>query len=230
MIELRHVWVERQGRQILSDVTFDVNRGEFVYLLGPDGAGKSTILSLILFEQRPTRGRVFVGDCDSATIGARRIPFLRRRVGMVLQNHKLLRDRTVFQNVAISLEVTGLRSSVVKKRTLALLSDVDLIHKRRAYPDALSGGEQQRVAIARALVNEPVVVLADEPTAHQDPEGTEQVMKILADANGSGTAVLMATHDVDLVNRSPRRTLYLREGRLQSPGEVVRSESISEST
>ncbi len=216
MIELQHVRVERQGRPILVDVEFEVDRGEFVYLVGPTGAGKSTVLRLILFEERPTRGAVFVGDYDSETIQETDIPHLRRRVGVVLQDFKLLRDRTVFENVAFALEVTGARRSVVKRRTLSLLSAVDLIHKREAYPDSLSGGEQQRVAIARALVNDPMVLLADEPTANLDPETTDQVMQIFAEANARGTSVVMATHDVSLVSQYRRRMLSLVEGRLQN--------------
>ena len=143
MIELRHVWVERGGRSILADVDFMVDRGEFVYLRGPTGAGKSTVLRLMLFEERPTRGGVFVGDFDSNTTQEQDLPFLRRRVGAVFQDSKLLPDRTVYENVAFALEVTGARRSAVKRRTLALLSTVDLVHKRGEYPDALSGGEQQ---------------------------------------------------------------------------------------
>lgn len=214
MIELRHVWVERQGRPILRDVDFSIDRGEFGYLLGPTGAGKSTVLQLILFEERPTRGAVFVGSYDSETIQERDLPFLRRQVGMVFQNFRLLRDRTVYENVAFALEVTGARRSVVKQRTLSLLADVELLHKRAAYPDMLSGGEQQRVAIARALANEPFVLLADEPTANLDLDTTELVMQILAGANARGTAVIMATHDEDLAVRHRRRTLRLVEGRL----------------
>ena len=218
MIELRHVWVERQGRPILADVDFEVERGEYVYLLGPTGGGKSTVIRLLLFEERPTQGVVFLGDYDSESIQERDIPFLRRRVGAVLQDYRLLRDRTVLENVAFALEVTGARRSAVKHRSLSLLTTVDLIHKRGAYPDALSSGEQQRVAIARALAHDPFVLLADEPTANLDPETTTEVMAILADVNARGTAVIMATHDEALVRRHPRRTLPIVGGRLQPPG------------
>ena len=215
MIELRHVWVEREGRPILADVDLVVERGEFVYLLGPTGAGKSTVLRLMLFEERPSRGVVFVGDCDSETIQENDLPYLRRRVGVVFQDFKLLRNRTVFENVAFALEVIGTRRSVVKRRTLALLSMVDLVHKRGEYPSALSGGEQQRVVIARALLNDPFVLLADEPTGNLDPETTDLVMGIFSQVNARGTAVVMATHDEGLVERYRRRTLSLVEGRLR---------------
>ena len=217
MIELQHVWVERQGRTILEDVDFEVARGAFVYLVGPTGSGKSTILRLLIFEEQPTRGVVFVGEYDSASLTESAIPYLRRRVGMVFQDFKLLRDRTVLENVALAMEVTGTHRQVVKRRTLSLLAEVDLIHKRGAYPSALSGGERQRVAIARALANEPFVLLADEPTANLDPEAADCVMGMLADVNARGTAVIMATHDTALVARHPRRVLRLMDGRLVTP-------------
>ncbi len=216
MIELRHVWVERGGRPVLMDMDFEVGRGEFVYLLGPTGAGKTTILRLMMFEARPSRGVVFVGDYDSESIQERDVPFLRRRVGVVFQDFKLLRDRTVFENVAFALEVTGARRSVVKRRTLALLSTVNLVHKRGEYPDTLSAGEQQRVVIARALLNDPFVLLADEPTANLDPETTDLTMEIFAEVNAQGTAVVMATHDVALVERYRHRVLSLVGGRLKA--------------
>ncbi|HCK10482.1 MAG: ATP-binding cassette domain-containing protein [Planctomycetes bacterium] len=214
MIEFQHVWFEREGRTILADLDFEVARGEFVYVLGQTGSGKSTLLRLLLFDPRPTQGVVFVGEYDSAMIQDRQIPYLRRRIGFVFQDFKLLRDRTVFENVAFALSVTGTKGSEVKNRTLKLLSRVDLMHKRDEKPTSLSGGEQQRVAIARALINEPYVLLADEPTANLDLESTERVMEILNDVNAKGTSILMATHDIGLVERHPLRTLTLDHGAL----------------
>ena len=214
MIEFQHVWFEREGRTILADLDFEVARGEFVYVLGQTGSGKSTLLRLLLFDPRPTQGVVFVGEYDSAMIQDRQIPHLRRRIGFVFQDFKLLRDRTVFENVAFALSVTGTKGSEVKNRTLKLLSRVDLMHKRDEKPTSLSGGEQQRVAIARALINEPYVLLADEPTANLDLESTERVMEILNDVNAKGTSILMATHDIGLVERHPLRTLTLDHGAL----------------
>ena len=214
MIEFQHVWFEREGRTILADLDFEVARGEFVYVLGQTGSGKSTLLRLLLFDPRPTQGVVFVGEYDSAMIQDRQIPYLRRRIGFVFQDFKLLRDRTVFENVAFALSVTGTKGSEVKNRTLKLLSRVDLMHKRDEKPTSLSGGEQQRVAIARALINEPYVLLADEPTANLDLESTERVMEILNDVNAKGTSILMATHDIGLVERHPLRTLTLDHGTL----------------
>jgi cell division transport system ATP-binding protein len=214
LIEFQHVWFEREGRTILADLDFEVARGEFVYVLGQTGSGKSTLLRLLLFDPRPTQGVVFVGEYDSAMIQDRQIPYLRRRIGFVFQDFKLLRDRTVFENVAFALSVTGTKGSEVKNRTLKLLSRVDLMHKRDEKPTSLSGGEQQRVAIARALINEPYVLLADEPTANLDLESTERVMEILNDVNAKGTSILMATHDIGLVERHPLRTLTLDHGAL----------------
>ena len=214
MVELRHVRVQQQGRTILLDVNFEVARGEFVYLLGPMGAGKSTLLKLILFEERPDEGAVFVGDYDSGSIREKDIPFLRRRVGVLFQDFRLLADRTVFENVAFALEVTGVPRKKLKRRTLTLLSAMDLVHKRDAYPVNLSGGEQQCVALARALANDPFVLLVDEPTANLDRDTTDLVMKTLGDANARGTAILMATHDVSLVERFRRRTLEIDGGRV----------------
>ena len=216
MIELQHVWFERQGRTILQDVGFEVDKGEFVYLGGPTGAGKTTLLRLILFEDRPTRGVVFVGDYDSESIRESDLPYFRRRVAMVFQELRLLRERSVYENVALAAEVTGAGRTEVKQRTLAQLSEVSLLHKRSEFPDSLSAGERQRVAIARALVNDPHVLLADESSANLDPEATEQMMDLFAGVNARGTAVVMATHDVELIRNHPRRTLTFSAGRVES--------------
>jgi len=218
VIELQQVHVERQGRPILSGVDFVIDRGEFVYLVGATGSGKSTILRLIIFEEQPTSGVVFVGEFDSQTVRESDIPHLRRRVGVVFQDFRLLGDRTVYENVALALEVTGTHRSSVKRKTLSTLSAVDLLHRRDVHPDVLSGGERQRVAIARALVNDPFVLLADEPTANLDPEATDQVMSIFADVNARGTAVVMATHDPAVVARQARRTLRLSQGTVHDGG------------
>ena len=219
MIAFRDVGVDQQGRRILADVNFELERGDFAFLLGPTGSGKSTVLQLILFERRPTKGVVLVGEFDSETIRDRDIPALRRSVSMVFQNHRLLQDRTVYENVAFAMEVTGTPRSVVKRRTLALLADVELMHKRSVRPGALSSGEQQQLAIARALANEPFVLLADEPTANLDPETTDLVMKILAGVQARGTAVLVATHNEALVSRQRRRVLLLEDGRIVHAGK-----------
>ena len=226
MIALRQVRVEQRGRSILTDVDFEIERGEFAFLLGPTGAGKSTVLQLVLFERRPTSGVVRVGDFNSETIRDREIPAVRRSISMVFQHHRLLQDRTVYENVAFAMEVTGTPRAVVRRRTHALLADVELNHKRSVRPGALSGGEQQQLAIARALANEPFVLLADEPAANLDPETTDLVMRILAGAQARGTTVLVATHNESLVSRQRRRVLLLEDGRISAggwPGGQTRS-------
>ena len=214
MIELRHVFLNRDGRDVLRDVDVLFDRGEFVLLLGPTGAGKSSILELIYFEQRPTRGAVFVGEYDSETIRERDIPYLRRRVGVIFQNCRLLPNRTVYENVAFAAQVTGSSRSEVKRRTMFALAAVDLTHRRGERPESLSGGELQRAAIARALVNDPQIILADEPTANLDPESSRQVYQILSEANVRGTSVIMATHDESYPIDSRHRVLRVEGGRL----------------
>lgn len=215
MIEFQQVKVERQGWPILVNLEFEVNRGEFVYLVGPTGSGKSTIIRLLLFQERPTRGVVFVGEYDSETIKESDIPYLRRRVGVVFQDVRLLRDRTVFDNVAIVMRVTGAKRSEIKNKTISLLSSVGLVHKRSLYPDSLSLGEKQLVSIARAMVNDPIVLLADEPTSNMDLETTDQMMEIFSKANARGTSVVLATHDISLVEKYRHRKLFLIDGRIQ---------------
>lgn len=214
MIEFQHVWVERDGRALLEDIDFEVDRGEFVYVLGSTGSGKTTLLRLLMLEERPTRGVVFVGQYDSSSVLDRDIPQVRRRVGMVFQDFRLLRDRSVFENVAFALEVTGFPRKEVKQRTLSLLANVDLLHLRAVLPSSLSGGEQQRVAIARAMINEPFILVADEPTANLDRESADQVLSLFNEMNVRGTAVLMATHDLSILERHPRRAIRLEGGRL----------------
>src|SRR6266480_7775306 len=198
----------------LSNVSFRVAKGEFVFLTGASGAGKSTILKLIYMEERPTNGEVRVGGMSSVTIRGRDVPKLRRRLGIVFQDFRLLEDRTAEENVAFALEVTGARRASIPARVMRVLTQVGLAAKAQAYPRELSGGEQQRVAIARALVNEPSVLLADEPTGNLDERATRGVFQLLRDINASGTAVVMATHDLDLVRQAPYRVIELQEGAL----------------
>ena len=198
----------------LQDVTFQVNKGEFVFITGPSGAGKSTILKLCFFEERPTQGEVKVYGTSSAIHKAGDVPKLRRRLGIVFQDFRLLEDRNVESNVAFALEVTGTPSSQVPGRVARLLAQVGLAAKATALPRELSGGEQQRVAIARALANDPVVLIADEPTGNLDERATRGIFQLFRDINASGTAVLMATHDLDLVRRSECRTIEVNRGQI----------------
>jgi cell division transport system ATP-binding protein len=183
----------------LKNVSFHVRKGEFAFLTGHSGAGKSTALKLTYLSERPDQGEVRVSGFSTSRVTGREVPLLRRRLGIVFQDFRLLDDRTAEENVAFALEVTGTRRSVIGPKVTRVLTQVGLAGKAGQYPKELSGGEQQRVAIARALVNDPLVLLADEPTGNLDERATRGVFQLLRDINASGTAVLMATHDLDLV-------------------------------
>ncbi|HXS25461.1 MAG TPA: cell division ATP-binding protein FtsE [Gemmatimonadales bacterium] len=200
------------GALALKDVTFHVSKGEFVFLTGHSGAGKSTIMKLLFAEQRPSQGDVRVSGFAVSSIGKGEIPRLRRRLGVIFQDFRLLEDRTASENVAFALEVTGARRDTIPARVMRVLTQVGLAAKGRAYPRELSGGEQQRVAIARALVNDPAILLADEPTGNLDERATRGVFQLLREINAGGTVVVMATHDLDLVRQAPYRTIELRDG------------------
>ena len=213
MIRFTHVFKEfpRVGLA-LKDVSFHVAKGEFVFLTGPSGAGKSTVLKLMFLEERPTRGEVKVSGVSSITIRGRDVPRLRRKMGVVFQDFRLLEDRTVEANVAFALEVTGTSASAVGPRVSRLLGQVGLASKATSLPRELSGGEQQRVAIARALANDPVLLIADEPTGNLDDRATRGIFQLLRDINASGTAVIMATHDLELIRRAECRTIEMNHG------------------
>ena len=200
------------GALALRDVSFRIGRGEFVFLTGHSGAGKSTIMKLLFAEQRPTSGEVRVSGYDVSELRADEVPKLRRRLGIVFQDFRLLDDRTAAENIAFALEVTGARLDTITARVMRVLAQVGLSAKSRAYPKELSGGEQQRVAIARALVNEPAILVADEPTGNLDERATRGVFQLLRDINAGGTVVVMATHDLDLVRQANYRTIELRDG------------------
>ncbi|RMH79263.1 MAG: cell division ATP-binding protein FtsE [Calditrichaeota bacterium] len=214
MIEMFNVSVIMGNRPILENVSLKIHKGEFAYVIGPSGAGKTTLLRLIYMDVFPSRGNVIVDRYSSANIRRHQIPHLRRKVGVIFQDFKLLPDRNVFDNVAFALQVIGTPRREIKPRVLAVLSRVGLHHKRYHMPENLSGGEQQRVAIARALVNEPFILLADEPTGNLDPTVAEGILELLESINRSGTAVLMATHNYNLIRRFPHRTLMLEEGKI----------------
>jgi len=198
----------------LQDVSFQVHKGEFVFITGPSGAGKSTILKLCFFEELPTQGEVKIGGISSATYRAADVPALRRRLGVIFQDFRLLEDRNVEANVAFALEVTGTPRGQIATRVSRLLGQVGLAAKATALPRELSGGEQQRVAIARALANDPVALVADEPTGNLDERATRGIYQLFRDINAGGTAVLMATHDLDLVRHSGCRTIEVNRGQL----------------
>ncbi|HAV23205.1 MAG: cell division ATP-binding protein FtsE [Ignavibacteria bacterium GWA2_55_11] len=214
MIEMHDVTVSFDGQPVLDGVSFTMKRGEFVYLVGQTGAGKSSLMRLLYFDLSPSSGRVRVAGYNSEQIAQREIPYLRRRIGIVFQDFKLLEDRSVYDNVSFALHVTNARTSDIKKRVLHVLADVGLSHKRNQMPHELSGGEQQRVVIARALINEPAILIADEPTGNLDPASSAEIMELITKINMRGTAILMATHNYELVKRYPARVVQLKEGRL----------------
>jgi len=215
MIHLEGVSVTYDnGTRGLDGVTTHIAKGEFVYLVGPTGEGKSTFMKVIYREVLPTRGRVIVSGTDVLRLPRSRLPHLRRNVGVVFQDFRLLSDKTAFENVAYAVEVIGVNRRELRRRVTDLLAQVGLEHKGDAYPSQLSGGEQQRVSIARALINRPRIFLADEPTGNLDPETSWEIVRLLNDINLQGATVVVATHDRDIVNRSRRRVVSLAAGRI----------------
>jgi cell division transport system ATP-binding protein len=198
----------------LQDVTFQIEKGEFVFLTGPSGAGKSTLLKIILRQIMPTEGQVVVNGRNLASMKRAQIPFFRREIGMVFQDFKLIERMTVFENLSFILTVLNIPPKEHKKKAYQALRMVNLHHKLSAYPPQLSGGEQQRVAIARALINDPLVIVADEPTGNLDPDLSTEIVQIFAEANLRGSTVLIATHDRDLIRSSGRRSISLEHGRM----------------
>jgi len=218
-----------RGGMAVKDLSFRIAKGEFAFLTGHSGAGKSTILKLISADLRPTHGELRVSGFSIADLTAREVPKLRRRLGIVFQDFRLLQDRTAEENVAFALEVTGARPDTIPTRVHRVLTQVGLASRARAYPTELSGGEQQRVGIARALVNDPPILLADEPTGNLDERSSRGVFQLLRDINTGGTCVVMATHELALVRQTQYRVLELREGGVvfDSAEERIASEGIS---
>ncbi|MBN1560069.1 ATP-binding cassette domain-containing protein [candidate division KSB1 bacterium] len=214
MLELHNVKVSYPTGDGIQQITFKVNPGEVVFLVGPSGAGKSTVLKSIFLEERPSEGHIIVGEYNSLFVSKQDIPYLRRKLGIVFQDFKLLNDRDVFRNISFVLEVVGVRGKVIKRKVLRALADVGLSHKSRKYPEELSGGEQQRVAIARAIVNEPYILLADEPTGNLDPDTAAEIMNVLMRINMRGTSILMATHNFALAKSYDGRIIRIENGQL----------------
>jgi cell division transport system ATP-binding protein len=215
VIELHNVTIGFNGSTVLQDVNFSLDVGEFCYVIGKTGAGKSSFLKLLYRDLLPDNGMVQVADFNVSTLPDKKVPLLRRRLGIVFQDFQLLPDRDVYENVAFALRVTGQKKSYIKKRVLEVLGLVGLSHKRKAMPNDLSGGEQQRVVIARALANEPRILLADEPTGNLDPDVSAEIMELLKTINNRGMSVLMVTHDYDVVRRFPFRTVQIKDGKLE---------------
>ncbi|MEK7381324.1 MAG: cell division ATP-binding protein FtsE [Gemmatimonadota bacterium] len=215
MIRFTHVTkVYPNGSTALKDVSFQIAKSEFLFLTGHSGAGKSTILSLISAHERPSEGDVRIAGIHLSQMRPRDVPRLRRRLGIVFQDFRLLAHRTAAENVAFALEVTGARAEVIPGKVMRVLTQVGLASKAGAYPKEMSGGEQQRVAIARALVNDPPILLADEPTGNLDERAARTVFQLLQDINAGGTSVIMATHYLELVRQTSYRQLELKAGEL----------------
>ncbi|OGY21713.1 MAG: cell division ATP-binding protein FtsE [Candidatus Woykebacteria bacterium GWB1_45_5] len=214
MIAFHDVSKQYDSLVALADVSFEVADAEFVFLVGPTGAGKSTILKLVIREELPSSGKVFVDSLEVSSLPSSRIPHLRRQVGTIFQDFKLLPQRTVAENVAFPLEILGLPDREIDKTTKEILELVNLEHKANHFPSQLSGGESQRTAIARAMVMRPEIILADEPTGNLDARSAWEVMQLLGRLNNLGTTVIMATHNIDITSSLPHRKLELQKGRV----------------
>lgn len=215
MIEMQNVWkTYKDGTHALQGITVKIDKSEFVYVVGPSGAGKSTFIKLMYREERPSKGDIFVNGINLERIKQRKIPYIRRQIGVIFQDYRLLPRMTAFENVAFAMEVIETPPKVIKKRVQEVLTMVGLKDKGGSYPAQLSGGEQQRVALARALVNSPSVFIADEPTGNLDPDTSWEIMKLFDQINMRGTTVVMATHNKDIVNTMKKRVIAIESGRI----------------
>lgn len=219
MIDFSNVTKYYDEDLVLQNVTFTVDRGEVAYITGPSGAGKSTLLKLIYCAERPDKGRILVADWDVSKLKQKTIPFMRRNIGIVFQDFRLLMNKTVFDNIALALRVHYKSPQSIKDDVTAVLKDVKLSHKANTYPAHLSGGEQQRVVIARAMVSRPKVLLADEPTGNLDADTSETIVGLFREINARGTTVLIATHNHDLFHGTGRRVFYLKDHTIEK--EVI---------
>lgn len=215
MLKFDHVWMRYPGgTDVLRNISFHLDRGEIAFLTGHSGAGKSSLLRLIAVMEQCSRGHIYLDGQDLTLAKERHIPYLRRKVGFIFQDYKLLKDRTVFDNVALPLIIAGFGHAEVARRVRAALDKVGLLGKERCYPIALSGGEQQRVGIARAVVNKPPLIIADEPTGNLDPELSQEIMHLFEKFQQVGVAVLIASHDISLISQMNHRVLKLDHGQL----------------
>ena len=209
----------KTGVTAIYDFDLKVKKGDFVFVIGQSGSGKSTLIKLLYREEKPTNGSINIGGIEVAKLRNRKVYKLRRKIGIVFQDYKLLPRLTVYENVAFALEILGLPNEEIRKKTLKALEQVGLKNKSKNYPNELSGGEQQRVAIARAIVNEPKLLLCDEPTGNLDPETSWEIMQVLDEINKLGTTIIMATHDKEMVNRMKKRVIVIEAGRLKEDYE-----------
>ncbi|MBZ4672066.1 cell division ATP-binding protein FtsE [Deferribacterales bacterium Es71-Z0220] len=221
MIKFFNVSVAFFGeKKALDNISLKIDKGEFVYITGASGAGKSTLLKLIYADLFPTRGVVLISNKDITNITERSIPYLRRNIGVIFQDFKLLENKTVFENIFMTLEIFYMDSKQIEERIFSLLRRLGLFSRRDTIVKKLSGGEKQRVAIARALINEPSIVLADEPTGNLDPERAEDIIKLLKDIANQGSTVLVATHDKHLIEKFGGRTIYLKNGKIEADSKT----------
>lgn len=204
----------KNGVNAVYDMNLDIKKGEFVFVIGASGSGKSTLIKMLYREERPTKGEIFVGGVNVAKVKNNKVYKLRRKIGIVFQDYKLLPKLTVYENVAFALEIYGLPTPEIKKKVLKALDLVGLKQRTKSYPNQLSGGEQQRVAIARAIVNSPKLLICDEPTGNLDPDTSLEVIKVIEKINDLGTTVVMATHDREMVNKMKKRVVLLDKGKL----------------
>ncbi len=213
-IELRNVYkVYKNGVTAITNMNLEIKKGDFVFVIGPTACGKSTFIKMLYREERPTRGEVYVGGINVAKLKNNKVYKLRRKIGIVFQDYKLLPKLTAYENVAFVLESYGYKESEIKPKVLAALEQVGLKEKLRSFPDELSGGEQQRVCIARAIVNKPKVLVCDEPTGNLDPDTSKEIMNVIESINKElGTTIIMATHDRDIVNRMKKRVISIKNG------------------
>jgi cell division transport system ATP-binding protein len=213
LIEMQDVWKSyANGVMAVNGISVHIDKGEFVYIVGPSGSGKSTFIKMMYREELPTRGKIFIDGTDITKLKQKQIPFLRRKIGVVFQDFKLLPKLTVYENIAFALEVIEENPRNIRKKVMEVLDLVNLKHKARSFPNELSGGEQQRVSIARSIVNNPTVVVADEPTGNLDPENAWTIMEIFERINNNGTTVVMATHNKEIVNRMVKRVIAIESG------------------
>ena len=223
MVVLDHVTMQYPtGKKALDDVTFHINKGEFVFIVGSSGSGKTTLIKLLLKEMKPTEGEILVEGKEYSKMKRREIPKLRRKIGVVFQNFRLLKDRTVFENVAFAQQVIEKTAKEIRRSVPAMLTMVGLAEQYKQYPRELSGGEQQRVAVARAIVNQPDIILADEPTGNLDPTNSMEIMTLLEEINKKGTTVIVVTHNKDIVNALKKRVITLKKGKIISDEEEGR--------
>lgn len=202
----------KNGVKALSNIDLHINKGEFVFLVGASGAGKSTLIKLLLKEEEPTEGKLYLENINITKVQNRKIPYIRRKIGVVFQDFRLLHNKTVYENVAFAMEILGIKPKEIRRRVPMILGMVGISDKASSFPDQLSGGEHQRVSIARAIVNNPPILIADEPTGNLDPDTAQGIMDILSDINHRGTTVLMATHAREIVDSMEKRVVTIENG------------------